>query len=227
MNEFRERLNQIDSEKLKGYLRSLESPCYESSMLKIIFPEFDLFKAGVLELYQNHFLLFHLLYKLQDEFQQEGQYLNVHFMRTFLTPYPEKEKCRYYEEDLNSFCRASCVENKAYCDFHFKKSETTALDMLSVKWFYFDTNNYDTLDEKSAEAFINGTWEIMEHYDAFKKSFDVLGMPETNDISLIKRKFRELAKQYHPDHGGKNHERFYEINNAYQLLKRLLAAFKQ
>ena len=218
MDEFTKRLRKIDPEQLKHYLCSLEGPCYESSLLHIAFPEMEISRADPLTLYQNHFLLFHVLYRLQDEFYKEGQYLFVHFMRTILAPYPEERQCRFFEDLLGRFCQTVCHPGQSYCKFHANMLGDTALEELSIKYFYLDQQNFYKLDAETATAFINGTWEILTHYEAYQRSFEILGLLETSDLNQIKKKFRQLAKQYHPDRGAQSREKFQEINNAYQLL---------
>jgi len=226
MDEFTGRLELTDKEKIRDYLLSLKSPCYESTLLRIIFPEMNILNENPLKLYQNHFILFHLLYRLQDEFYKENKYLFVHFMRIFLLDYPEPGKCRFYEELSGRFCNVPCNLNKNYCDFHFKKLGDTELEMLSVKYFYLDAENFYNLDEESAAAFIKGTWELLSNYKSYQKSFEILGIPETSDIWIIKKRFRILAGKYHPDHGATSHMKFNEINNAYRLLLKLIPIFK-
>ncbi|MBX5466267.1 MAG: J domain-containing protein [Firmicutes bacterium] len=52
-----------------------------------------------------------------------------------------------------------------------------------------------------------------------KDYYKILGISENADAATIKRAYRELARKYHPDVGGKAHEeRFKEINEAYQVL---------
>lgn len=100
------------------------------------------------------------------------------------------------------------------------------IDRLSMRYFYLDTSNYYKLDEQTAELFIKGTWEILSNYDLYKKSFKILGLSETNDINIIKKLYRKLVKQYHPDKSGESAEQFYPINNAYQLLIRIIPLMK-
>src|SRR6202041_618790 len=55
----------------------------------------------------------------------------------------------------------------------------------------------------------------------FKDYYKVLGVPRTASQDDIKKAFRKLARQYHPDvakdkKGGE--ERFKEINEAYEVL---------
>lgn len=218
MDEFTRRLREIDREKIKQCLCSLQAPCYESTLLGVAFPGIDITRTAPLALYQNHFLLFHLLYRLQDEFYKEGKYLFVHFMRTAVVPYPEKGQCRFFEETLAQFCKTECHPDQSYCDFHANMLGDTALEERSIKYFYLDEQNFYKLDEDTAKAFIDGTWEILTHYEEYKKSFEILGISETSDLTVIKKRFRHLAKQYHPDRGAQSHKKFQEINNAYQFL---------
>ncbi|MEK7184188.1 MAG: DnaJ domain-containing protein [Patescibacteria group bacterium] len=52
---------------------------------------------------------------------------------------------------------------------------------------------------------------------AHKDYYDILGVPRTASADELKRAYRKLAQQYHPDKGG-NSERFKEVNEAYQVL---------
>ena len=48
--------------------------------------------------------------------------------------------------------------------------------------------------------------------------YDILGVPKGASPDDIKRAFRKLAHQYHPDKAGGDETKFKEINEAYQVL---------
>jgi curved DNA-binding protein len=58
----------------------------------------------------------------------------------------------------------------------------------------------------------------------FKDYYTVLGVPRTASETEIKKAFRKLARQYHPDTAKDKkaaEEKFKEINEAYEVLERL------
>jgi len=225
-DEFAIQLSQIDKDKITQYLFSMTEPCGESELLRLAFPDIEICKCDTLALYQNHFLLFHFLYTLQNQLFEQSKYLYIHFMRTIIVDYPSEGNCRFFEESICQFCGASCQNNHPYCDFHAQKQGDMELELLSIKHFYLDRNNYYKLNAETADAFISGTWELLRHYDEYINSFKILDLPETSDIQLIKKKFRTLARQYHPDHGAASSEKFNEINNAYRLLLKVMPTIR-
>lgn len=227
METFEERLNKICVEKLKEFLETNKRACYESELLKIAFQDNDIMRSDNLSLYQNHFVLFYTLYKLQDEYYKENKYLYVHFMRTQLLDYPEKGLCKYYNEDSGTFCCEKTEKDKMYCKFHLNKYGNNEIDTLSTKYFYYDITNYNRLDKDSVELFINGTWEILSKYNDVKESFNIMDLPECYDIELIKKQFKILAKKYHPDMGEESHKKFNEINRAYRFLLKVIPVIEK
>ncbi|MEI7478309.1 MAG: DnaJ domain-containing protein [bacterium] len=57
----------------------------------------------------------------------------------------------------------------------------------------------------------------MFDFDPQKNYYEVLGVTEEASEEEIKKAFRKLAMQHHPDKGG-DQEKFKTINEAYQLL---------
>lgn len=51
-----------------------------------------------------------------------------------------------------------------------------------------------------------------------KDPYTILGVPRTASPDDIKKAYRKLAHQYHPDKQGGNEAKFKEVNEAYQIL---------
>jgi len=51
-----------------------------------------------------------------------------------------------------------------------------------------------------------------------KDYYEILGIPKSASDDEIKRAYRRLAHQYHPDKNGGDDKKFKEINGAYQIL---------
>ncbi|MBN2657318.1 MAG: DnaJ domain-containing protein [Spirochaetales bacterium] len=219
--DFAGRTEQLNRNALKDYLSGLKSPCYETDLMRATFG-LKTIPSDALELYQLHFALFHTLYSLQKEYATEGFYLHIHFMRTFLLPYPRKGYCRHYDPE-GFFCRTET--EGTYCDFHSKPEDELALDDVSAKYFYLDSENYDAISGEQAESFISGAWELMNSWDKAEEARAVLGLPQGFDGKMLRNKFKKLAKAHHPDMNGgltvDREDEFIKINNAYCFLKNL------
>ena len=53
--------------------------------------------------------------------------------------------------------------------------------------------------------------------------FNILQIPHTNDINVIKKSFRQLSLKYHPDKNDNNSDLFNKINNAYEMLSKYIS----
>lgn len=223
MDDFAGRVAELSSTGLVELLKRSERPLYESELLRAAFNIESVSALDSLALYQYHFVLFYHLYQLQEEFYKENIYLHIHFMRTKLTPYPKKGLCRHYDAESGLFCGAEVgAGERYYCPFHFERIGDSEVEALSMKYFYLDRANFDDLDAERAEKFVNGTWEVLGHYKEMEQSFRILGLPITENIELVKRRFKELAREYHPDITGLSDGRFSEINSAYRLIMKLI-----
>jgi hypothetical protein len=216
---FKKIYNLLRKNNIIKYLEDSNSPVLESTLLKIAIPDLKISLDNTLKLYQSHFVLFHFLYKKQIEYEKYNKYLHIYFMHIHLLNYPPNGLCRYYNETFSNFCNTKTKNN--YCNFHQNQFEENKLEHLSLKHFYLDQNNFNLLNEKTAKAFINGAFEILYNYDFYEKSFKILGLSKDSNFTEIKKRFYKLSKETHPDMGGNDINKFIEINNAYQFLKKI------
>ncbi len=226
-DEFDQKLKKISLNEIKEYLQKQKKPVFESQLIKFVFKDMNIINDESLVLYQNHFLLFHVLFLLQEEYYKENKYLHIHFMRIFLLDYPENGKCRFYNEEINTFCDSICENNSNYCTFHLNKLGNTKIQLRTSKFFYLDKSNYYKLNKDTADDFINGSWEILSKYNEYAKSFKCLELPETATFEEIKKQYKYLAKKYHPDSSKDISKKFNEINNAYNFLYKIIVFNKK
>lgn len=213
----------MDRDGVTRFLWSREEPCTESALLRIAFPDIRITGAAPLALFQHHFLLFHHLYQLRDRFRIAGFHLHIHFMRTGRFPLPPAGKCRFFEEERLAFCGRAAVPGEwTYCANHREPLSDGALETLSLRHFYLDPKNFAALDGETAEAFLNGTWELLARFDRYQESLDALGIAGTPDLNQVRTRFRALAKAHHPDRTGASAERFHAANRAYRFLLRVI-----
>ncbi len=77
--------------------------------------------------------------------------------------------------------------------------------------------------EKTQEEFIHAFSEDDDVEKQRKEARKVLGVEEDcKDLEVINKKYKDLAKIYHPDTGTGDVEKFKEINKAHKMLKREL-----
>lgn len=51
-----------------------------------------------------------------------------------------------------------------------------------------------------------------------RNPYEVLGVPVGSDMAVVKKAYRKLAKQHHPDLGG-DEAKFKEVNDAYTAIE--------
>jgi DnaJ-class molecular chaperone len=64
-------------------------------------------------------------------------------------------------------------------------------------------------------------------YEDLKKSLEILDLPDRLTIGKIRRRYRELAKETHPDRGeGSDPESFRRVHAAYRVLMEYAEMYK-
>lgn len=212
--------------KIRSFLEKQTRPIYESTLLHNVYPEYKN-KNSSIDIYQYHFAVMRLLYQLQNELHAENMYLHVHFMRIKMLPYPKNGFCREYLEDTGCFCGSPILSpENYYCPFHAQRKNEDLPEQLSVKYFYLSDKNYDAVNADNADAFLNGTWELLYHYDEYIHAVQILELPEHCSMEMVRQNYYRLAKKYHPDlNSGVASADFLKINDAYQILQKILSHF--
>ncbi len=62
-------------------------------------------------------------------------------------------------------------------------------------------------------------------YDKFEKAVDLFGILIRTSKQDLKKKYLKLSKKYHPDMPEGSHEKFQELQEAYELLNEYIDSF--
>ena len=152
-----------------------------------------------LELFQAHFLLFHILYRLTDKWQQAGHgrlvidCLNIHFQT---------------ESDLDMT--------------HSAQTDLARDD--SLKRYYLDYQHYRDVVDLLDQFWKQLSGVLTASPSEIEQAKQVLELEIHAEISLdqLNRQYRKLCFIHHPDRGGDT-QTFQKINQAAQVLKRFYA----
>lgn len=144
-------------------------------------------------LYPVHFLLFHALYRLQEQLAHGGEHLEIAPLRLKL---------------------ASTGPASA--------SRALPAEQDRLRLFYLDLSRYFMSDgdiQRMMASFHSGAPAVHSQPGDVESAARVLGytaLPPT--FTDIKRRFRKRVMQVHPDRGG-NTEDIQELNRAFSVLK--------
>lgn len=135
-----------------------------------LFPKPDL--GDPLLLFQHHFVLMHLLYRLQDDWWQTNRcLLDIGPLRIAIRPIGEGDS-----QQLSS---------------------TT-----SLRNYYLDGNNLNRETSASVQDLLDGFWKRLLGEEQRPQALAELGLDDNADQSTIRTRYRQLASEHHPDKGG-------------------------
>lgn len=158
---------------------------------------------GSLSLFQTHFLVFHCLYVLRDQWRDEGL-------------------CELRIEPLAIGC-----ESFGSSDAAASGSGLSHTDPL--REYYLDFSHFESTTTAKVEALLDGFWRdfvVTEHSvtaDERSQAMVIMQldtMPENQ--SQLKRQFRQQVHLKHPDKGG-SAAAMQSLQQAYQVLTQALA----
>lgn len=144
-----------------------------------------------LVLFRTHFLLFNALYSLRERlWGEQAGFLQINPLCIQLLPYQAG--------------RAELSEHDPLRDY------------------YLDLSQLSDTDERDVEKLLASFWTRMqggEEKRAALELFELADEPQALNLALIKRRYRQLVSQHHPDRGGST-TRLQSINKAMEILER-------
>lgn len=86
-----------------------------------------------------------------------------------------------------------------------------------LKAYYLDFNNLENTTEDDVYDMLASFWNKFNRFDNREAALAELGLKDPVDDKTVKKEYRRLAMQYHPDRGG-DKEKLQKINDALALL---------
>ncbi len=146
-------------------------------------------QPAAVALFQKHFLIMHVLYRLQDEFALLGKSLRIDPLSIGI-------------QDRNDSVG----------------SEVAAAPSAPLRRYYLDMDNFNEAGEEDILALLAEFWRHYAAWESVDDAYAILGLDRNAGWSEIQTAYRRQIKQAHPDRGG-DATRFREIFEAYQALK--------
>ncbi|MDH4322330.1 MAG: DnaJ domain-containing protein, partial [Desulfobulbaceae bacterium] len=137
-----------------------------------------------LEIFQHHFLLFHLLYGLRDRLrsQRRGD-IAIHCLKIVLLPPPAA-------------------------------TDGIVPEVFEpLRAYYLDLGQLRGVARSDVEAMLERFWALYAGHERRDRALAVFGLQADAGREEVKRRYRQLAREHHPDRGG-DPERFRRVREA-------------
>ncbi len=185
-----DRLRQLETAVLAELWAEGEMPEYRllGRLREAGWSEFGAFTGDTLALFRQHFLLFHLLYRLRDRLRacREGE-VQIDALAIGIAPYRGGQ------------------EGVAVAD--------------PLRTYYLDLAHLETTGQAEVDALLNGFWERFRASGERHEALALFGLCDPVEFGTVKRRYRQLVMQHHPDRGGDKND-LQELNRAMGVLKR-------
>lgn len=125
-----------------------------------------------LSLFQTHFLLFHSLYRLQEQLRNnKSAHLDIHTLCIQLLPFSDAPGSQLAEHD-------------------------------PLQAYYLDLSQLEKTDASEVETLLSQFWTRFISNDDRRDALATLELQDPVDWPAIKTQHRRLTMQHHPDRGG-------------------------
>ncbi len=125
-------------------------------------------------LFQEHFQLFHLLYRLRDRCRAEGSlHIEINPVRIRVLPYQAADSQLPGQGD-------------------------------PMREYYLDISNLVNTSAQQVDEMLGRFWVRMQGLDQKAAALQTLGLPAEASFDQARDRYRKLAMEHHPDRGGDN-----------------------
>jgi DnaJ-domain-containing protein 1 len=185
---------------IRCILESSDKPFKEYDLIQTLNQQgwsFQTSAVDSLELFATHFVIYNALYHLQEEYWPE-RFLEISALSIVLCGNKSDK------EPIAGSSLPSAFQNDA-----------------KLRDYYLDSANLESASVDSVNQLLTDFWERYIADGDAAQAYKVLSLEPPVRITDLKKTYRALAMEHHPDRGG-DKQRFQEINWAFGVLQCLI-----
>ena len=99
----------------------------------------------------------------------------------------------------------------------YQDGEASLDEYDALMEYYLDFSNLENISAREVDEMLAGFYIKLANNDKRQEALQVLGLEDPVDDHTIKKQYRRLAMEHHPDRGG-DHTVLQEINSAVKIL---------
>ena len=203
-------------DEIEHFLLSQKVPVHEGRLLKYAYDCKELPRSQE-QLFVYHFELYHRLYQLKENAGWRGLYLHLDPMRIRLLSM--SEGCSFYFAGQAIFCGAQILSaGRCICHPDVNSFGFPVFDPL--RDFYSDRENIGFFYSELFQKSLNGFAVYCFRAGAVREALLFFGFTITlPGRALVVKRYRELARIYHPDSSDGDIEKMKKLNAHYDILR--------
>ncbi len=148
--------------------------------------------SGTLGLFQSHFLLFHILYSIRGKLRIESSM------------------------DMDIHCLKILLKPD------MSNFTTLPGEVDNLQAYYMNLENLRDTNREDVDRMLEDFWNLFSKRDDLTEAYRLLNVDERTDINDVKRKYRNLVMEHHPDKGG-DPNNIIALNAAMETINRFHA----
>ncbi len=169
--------------------------------LKSQFPDFcTLAKDANLCLFRQHFLVMNALYQLQTQLWQEEN------LKLTISPIHIRIDFSFVKSDKDT-----------EQDSKTERTDVNHSAEVKLASYYLNWQEYTDTDEAEVRSLLDNFFKGIQQPKKMNEAYEILNLPKDATYAEIKKQYRALASQAHPDRGG-SATKFIELREAFELL---------
>ena len=108
--------------------------------------------------------------------------------------------------------------------FPYQAGQTNISEYDVIRDYYLNWDNFEKMTGEKLTLLLNQFWQKIYTKTDYQHALNILNLQEPTSYELVKKRYRILVGQHHPDRGG-DKEKLQQINYAMEILEKYYAAY--